>query len=99
MGAAVVSGPVHVTARFRARAGQAGALIPLLRALAEHSRDEPGCLSYDYLQSGDLFTSVEIWATPEAERAHNQTEFLDAQLVKILPLLDGKPEVIRWQRI
>lgn len=91
--------PIHVTARFHARPGQAEALVPLLRELAAHSRGEPGCLGYDYLRRDDLFTSVEIWASAEAERAHNQTAFLDAQLVNILPLLEGKPEVIRWQRI
>lgn len=87
---------VHVTARFRAAPGKAGALIPLLRRLAEHSRAEPGCVSYRYLQSGEMFTSVEEWAAPGAERAHGDTEFLRDILTEILPLLDGRPEVTRW---
>lgn len=90
---------VHVTARFRAAAGKADALVPLLVRLAEGSRTESGCLRYDYLQNGDLFTSVEEWATPEAERAHNDTDALRAMLRDILPLLDGRPEVTRWTRI
>ncbi|WP_185968424.1 putative quinol monooxygenase [Paracoccus sp. M683] len=90
---------LYVTARFRARAGQADQLIPLLVELADHSRTEPGCLSYDYFRSGDRFTSFEHWATPQAETGHNQTAYLDAILTRILPLLDGRPEVTRWSRL
>ncbi len=89
---------VHITARFRAAPGQTGALIPLLRRLAENSRAEPGCLSYVYLQSEDLFTSVEEWESPEAAHAHNDSVFLADILREILPLLSGRPEVVYWSR-
>lgn len=90
---------VTVTARFRARPGQAEALIPLLSELAKHSRAELGCLDYGYFRLGDDFTSIEHWASAEAEAAHNDTEFLRGILRRILPLLDGRPQVTRWERV
>ena len=96
MGQAAV---IWVTARFRAAPGQAEALVPLLAELAAHSRDEPGCAGYVYLRDGDAFSSVEQWADAAAEAAHNDSDFLRAILKRILPLLDGRPQVSRWDRI
>lgn len=96
MGQAAV---IWVTARFRAAPGQAEALVPLLAELAAHSRDEPGCAGYVYLRDGDAFSSVEQWADAAAEAAHNDSDFLRAILKRILPLLDGRPQVTRWDRI
>ena len=90
---------IWVTARFRARSGQAEALVALLRDLAGHSRTELGCVEYGYYQSGDEFTSIEVWDSPEAERAHNNTDYLGEILKRILPLLGGRPQVSRWSRI
>ena len=88
---------ITVTARFQSR--EPGALVPLLRELAAHSRGEPGCLAYDYYQSGERFTSIEHWDSAGAEAAHNRTAFLHEILPRILPLLDGRPEVTRWTRL
>lgn len=96
MGQAAV---IWVTARFRAAPGQAEALVPLLAELAAHSRDEPGCAGYVYLRDGDAFSSVEQWADAAAEAAHNDSDFLRAILKRILPLLDGRPQVTRWDRV
>lgn len=90
---------ITVTARFRAAPGKSGALIPLLRELAEHSRGEPGCVSYGYFRSDDLFTSIEEWDSAEAEATHDDTDFLRTILHRILPLLDGRPQVTRWERV
>ena len=90
---------IWVTARFRAQPGQAAALLPLLRDLAAHSRTEPGCVEYGYYQSDEDFTSIEVWDSPEAEHAHNNTDYLGEILKRILPLLDGRPQVSRWSRI
>ena len=90
---------IWVTARFQARPDQAAALLPLLRDLAAHSRTEPGCVDYGYYQSDEDFISIEVWDSPEAERAHNNTEFLGDILKHILPLLDGRPQVTRWSRV
>lgn len=83
-----------MTARIRSQNAQA--LIPLLQDLTRHTLTEHGCLAYGWYRAGDLFTSMETWASPEAERTHNQTAFLDDILTRILPLLDLKPEMIRW---
>ena len=90
---------IWVTARFRARSGQAEALVALLRDLAGHSRTELGCVEYGYYQSGDEFTSIEVWDSAAAEHAHNATDFLSAMVRRILPLLDGRPQVTRWSRV
>lgn len=89
---------IWVTARFQVEPGQADALLPLLRELAAHSRQEPGCVEYGYYRNGNAFTSIEVWDSPEAERAHDGTEFLAGILTHILPLLDGRPQVMRWTR-
>lgn len=88
---------LRVTARITAR--DPDALIPLLHQLTEHSRTEPGCLDYGWYRKGAVFTSIELWSSFDAERAHNQTAFLDAILAHILPLIEGRPEVIRWEAI
>ena len=93
------AGVITVTARFRAASGQAEALIPLLAQLALHSRGEDGCLDYGYYRDGEDFTSIEHWASAAAEAAHNDTDDLRAILRLILPLLDGKPQVTRWERV
>ena len=56
-------------------------------------------MDYGYFRNGDDFTSIEHWASPAAETAHNDTDFLRGILRLILPLLDGKPQVTRWQRV
>ena len=85
------AGVITVTARFRARPGQAEALIPLLTQLAQHSRGEDGCLDYGYFRDGDNFTSIEHWDSAGAEAAHNDTDFLRSTLRLILPLLFSGP--------
>lgn len=100
MGVDVMTGEsamIWVTARFSS--SEPELLIPLLRILANHSRGEPGCIAYDYYHNGDTFTSIECWETAEAERAHNQTEFLDQWLNLAAPLLTGKADVTRWTKI
>lgn len=98
MGQAPVTA-VTVTAHFRAAAGRADELVPLLIQLANHSRGERGCVDYGYFRQSENFTSIEHWASPEDEAAHNDTDFLHEILRQILPLLDGRPQVTRWQRV
>ena len=90
---------IWVTARFRAHPDKVHDLLSLLRELAAHSRAEPGCVEYGYYQSGDEFTSIEVWDSAAAEHAHNATDFLSAMVQRILPLLDGRPQVTRWSRV
>ena len=98
MGQAPVTA-VTVTARFRALPGRADELVPLLVQLANHSRREDGCVDYGYFRQSEDFTSIEHWASAQAEAAHNDTDFLRGILRQILPLLDGRPQVTRWQRV
>ena len=90
---------ITVTARFNALPGKGDELVPLLAQLSEHSRGEPGSAGYGYFRKGDDFLSIEHWTSPEAETAHNDTDYLRAILKKILPLLDGKPQVTRWEQV
>ena len=82
MGQAPVTA-VTVTARFRALPGRAEDLVPLLVQLAEHSRREGGCVDYGYFRQSEDFTSIEHWASAEAEAAHNDTDFLRAILQQV----------------
>ena len=90
---------ITVTARFNALPGKGDELVPLLAQLSEHSRGEPGSAGYGYFRKGDDFLSIEHWTSPEAEAAHNDTDYLREILKKILPLLADRPEVTRWEQV
>ncbi|NVK43795.1 MAG: antibiotic biosynthesis monooxygenase [Oceanospirillaceae bacterium] len=92
--------PVHVTARFKVKAGCIGEMLELLATLAANTRQEPGCRHYHYYQSIDdstVFTSFEIWVDAESEAAHWQTQLLKEVVSKVPALTDGPVETTRYR--
>lgn len=67
---------LHVVATIPATAEATGAIRAALTTLAEATRREEGCLSYDLHESGaapGVFVTVEEWADQAALDAHLRT--------------------------
>jgi len=66
------------------------------------TRSEAGCIDYSYYRSTEnpaVFTSIEVWKTPEAEAAHWQTPHIQAALGQLPNLLAGEAEVMKYHKI
>lgn len=92
--------PITVIARITAKPDCADPVRIIMTAVAEATRRESGCLSYQLLHSlADYadFTTVEVWATPDAERAHFSTPHVQEALQRLPPLLDTPPDIRRYR--
>jgi len=92
----------YVTAKFAAKEDCVAEMIRLLEKLASKTRSEKGCLDYGYYQASDnptVFTSIEIWESPEAEAAHWNTKHLKDALAQLPDLMDGDAEVTKYHKI
>lgn len=70
---AASAGAIHVVSHVDTIGGVQGGGPDFVRKVAEASRQEPGCLRYDVLQStmrANHFTVVETWANQAAFDAH-----------------------------
>ncbi len=93
---------VYVTAKFTAKADRIKDMIDLLTDLASKTRGESGCVEYGYYQSADdstVFTSFEIWADPESEAAHWNTQHLKGALTHLPDLMVGEAEINKYSKI
>ncbi|MBC9247627.1 antibiotic biosynthesis monooxygenase [Paracoccus sp. 11-3] len=93
---------LHVTSRFRIRSGMTDQAMPILAELVAHSQKEAGCIDYGYFRQADdphAFTSIEVWASAKDETTHNNTPFLSDAVRRLMPFLDGRPQVTRYHQI
>ncbi|MFJ3485940.1 putative quinol monooxygenase [Pseudomonas sp. NPDC090202] len=93
---------LHVAAVFKVKPEGLEAMLRLLTALTRATQEEPGCVDYGYLQAVDdplLFSSFEIWRSAEDEALHWQTEHLQQALAQAADLLQGVPQINRYQRV
>jgi quinol monooxygenase YgiN len=88
-----------VVARYVVADGHADTVVRLLRANAEASRGEPGCLEFSVFQDADdprRILLYEEYTDEDAFQAHRRTphfrEIIEAQVV---PLLDERT----WTRL
>ena len=85
---------VTIIARAKAKPGSEDEMERALRANAEASRCEGGCVSYSLLRGDDgTFMAVERWATRADADSHMTTPHVQTLLQTIAPLLDGAPEI------
>ena len=88
-----------VVARYAVRAGHEATVARLLRANAEASRAEPGCLEFAVYRDLDdprAFLLYERYTDEDAFQAHRRTpHFLDIIEGRVAPLLD----VRTWTRV
>lgn len=87
---------LHVVALLPAKPGSEAVLGDALKTLAEASRQEEGCLSYevyDSVSAPGTFITVELWTGQEALDAHFQTPHLQAALGVAGEHLEGAPQI------
>ncbi len=85
---------VTVVARAKFRPGTEAEAERALRANAEHSRSEDGCVSYSVLRGDDgVFMTVERYRTRGAFDSHMATSHVQQLFAAITPLVDGAPEI------
>ncbi|GAA5140802.1 putative quinol monooxygenase [Nocardioides marinquilinus] len=83
---------LHVVATIPIDPAQAAAAAPALAALAEGSRSEEGCLSYEVFSSQavpGVFVTIEEWRSQEDLDAHMATPHVASALEIAGPLLAG----------
>lgn len=85
---------VVVVARAKAQPGKEEEMAQALRANAETSRGEDGCLSYSVLRGDEgVFMTVERWATRGHVQSHMAAPHVQALLQAITPLVAGPPDI------
>jgi quinol monooxygenase YgiN len=91
---------VYVVARYVAKPGREEEVKAVLSTLVAPSRREIGCYQYDLLMnSGDPrdFCFVERWESDKALDEHAASAHLRAARAQVEPLVEGAPDVRRYQ--
>lgn len=90
---------IVITGTARVRDGAHDRMAAAAATMAAATREEPGCHGCRYgfeIDDADVMVFHEVYASPEALRAHLQTphmrEFYDAGA----GLMDGRPDVTMW---
>ena len=94
--------PVTVFARARARSGAETELRDLLLTLVAPTRQEPGCLQYEFYQSTDdplAFAFIETWRSPADLERHLASPHLQGVLLQAMGLIAGAPEITQWNAV
>jgi quinol monooxygenase YgiN len=87
---------LRVVATIPAKSGSEDDVRSALTTLAEASRSEDGCVSYELFESAaapGTFVTIETWRGQEELDAHMQSPHLLAALAAAGPLLDGAPAI------
>ena len=91
---------VTVVARAKFRPGTEEEAERALRANAETSRSEAGCVSYSVLRGDDgAFMTVERWRTRADADQHMTTPHVQQLLAAITPLLAAPPEITVYREV
>lgn len=91
---------VTVVARAKFRSGTEEEAERALRANAEASRSEGGCVSYSVLRGDDgVFMTVERWRTRADADQHMTTSHVQQLFATITPLLEGAPEITTLREV
>jgi quinol monooxygenase YgiN len=99
---AMTDDSVALVVVFRALPGHVDALRTALLELTVATRAEDGCVRYDLhedVNDPDVLAFYEIWATPAAHAAHDETPHVKAFVARFPELLDGAPRVNRLRQI
>jgi quinol monooxygenase YgiN len=92
-----------IVARFVPKAGEDGRVEAILRGMVTSTRQEPGCLRYDFYRAstagGALFCLIEQYAGEQAIEAHRNTAHYKSYRASIADLLAQPIEVTRLEPI
>ena len=90
---------VGVIAKVTARPDKAAEMRAVVLKLAQHSREEDGCVRYDVLHNTaepHVFVLVEEWASNADLDAHNLTPHVHEAMMKASPLAGAPLDVGRY---
>ena len=90
---------LRVIARVKAKPDHIAQVRATLTTLVDATRREPGCLSYELLQShadATEFVFVERWVSAAEEQAHFVTPHLLTTLQQLTSLLASEPQISRY---
>lgn len=90
---------ILVTVKIQARAGQAGALVALLKLMAVEGRKEPGMVAYEpyvSVEDPDTVFMYELYRDQAALTEHRANKALDQYRAQFKDLLGGAPEIHTW---
>lgn len=93
---------VRVVAHLQAHPDRTEELRDLLEGLVIPTRQEPGCVSYEMLESLDdptRFTFVEEWTSSEALDAHFETEHIQNALANFPGLLAAELDLRTYRLV
>ena len=87
---------IVVAVRVHVKTGKREEFIKLAQGMLEPSRDEKGCISYNFYadtQDADAFIYFEEWESGEALKLHTRSGHYSRYADQVLPLLQRAPEV------
>lgn len=90
---------LYVMARVTVQPEKVSQAFELLTKLAQQSEEESGCLYYKILPSTDhsnIFTTLELWESKEAEQQHWDTDHLKNTLSQLSPLLAKEARIEKY---
>lgn len=93
---------VHLTANITAKPEAADQVEKALLAVVPTVRAEAGCLRYDLHRASresSEFLFYEIWAGPEALKAHGQSAHMNAMRESIKDLVEGPTQIVFWDAV
>jgi len=93
---------IHIIARFRARAGNEGALEAAIREVQGPTRNEPGCLGHHFYRSvrdGQLFFIHSHFKDEAAFELHAELQHTVKFIDTVERLIDHPLDVIRTKLV
>ncbi|WP_445365188.1 putative quinol monooxygenase [Microbulbifer sp. ANSA001] len=93
---------LYVMARVTAQPDKASPVLKLLTELAKESENESGCLYYKILPAtyqSNIFTTLELWESAEAEQQHWNTDHLKNILSQLAPLLAEEARIEKYTEL
>ncbi|MFA0812537.1 putative quinol monooxygenase [Microbulbifer epialgicus] len=90
---------LYVMAKVTVRPEKVSQASVLLAELARKSEEESGCLYYKILPAMDqsnVFTTLELWESEEAEQQHWGTDHLKNILPQLSPLLAMEARIEKY---
>jgi quinol monooxygenase YgiN len=87
---------VKVVAKSKVKKGSETEYLKLAAALADKTRIEAGCVSYQLLQDindGSIYTFIEEWADQASLDAHMKSEHFQEIVPKMGKLREGSGEI------
>jgi quinol monooxygenase YgiN len=85
---------------FTAKRGSEAKLVELAAALLPQSREESGCLRYDFLQDAlapSRFVFFEVWKSREDLEQHFQKPYFRVFAAEFPSLIEGQAEILTYQ--